>query len=139
MSQIPSTFTGSLDVQPQGRLTKDLYFAIVNLAKRYGMDPRGALASNGKDWQIQMYCGAQYTGGGTTARDGTLVMFDLAIYGFQDAQAYERFKVQMVELMKPYGTPRVNPEHPHLSQEELLKRGKYTGFDVTSKCGPQRS
>ena len=126
-------------MQPQDRLTKDLYLAIVNLAKRYGMDPRAALANNGRDWQIQIYCGKQFVGGGVTARDGDLVMFDLAIYGFQEAQDYERFKLEMVELMKPYGTVRVDPEHPHLSQEELLKRGEHTGFDVTSKCGPGRS
>ena len=126
-------------MQPQGRLTKDLYLAIVNLAKRYGMDPRGALASNGQDWQIQIYCRNQYTGGGTTAGDGNLVMFQAVIYGFQEVQDYEHFKVEMVELMKPYGTLRVNPEHPHLSQEELLRRGKYTGLDVTSKCGPGHS
>lgn len=136
LSQIPSTFTGSLDVHPRGRLTKDLYLAIVGLAKRYGMDPRGDGASDGQQWQIQIYCGKQYVGGGTTVRDGSLVMFGLAIYGFQDEQAYERFKAEMVDLMRPYGALRLNPEHRHLSQEELLKRGNHNGIDVSSKCGP---
>jgi len=108
----------------------------VGLAKRYGMDPRGDGASDGQQWQIQIYCGKQYVGGGTTAMDGSLVMFDLAIYGFQDEQAYERFKAEMVDLMRPYGALRLNPEHRHLSQEELLKRGNHNGIDVSSKCGP---
>jgi len=66
-------------------------------------------------------------------------MFDLAIYGFKETQDYERFKIEIQELMKPYGTVRADPERPHLSQEELLKRGKHTGFDVTSKCAPGRN
>ncbi len=136
LSSIPSTFTGSLDVLPRGRPTKDLYLAIMDLSKRYGMDPRGDGASDGRQWQIQIYCAKNYTGGGTTAGDGELFMFNLAIYGFLEAKDYERFKVEMVDLMKPYGTVRTDPERAHLSQEELLKRGKYTGFDVTSKCGP---
>lgn len=136
LGSIPSTFTGTLEVQPQGRLTKDLYLSIVSLAKRYGMAPRGALASNGQDWQIQIYCGNQYVGGGTTTREGALMLFGLAIYGFKDAQDYERFKVEMLELMKPYGVLSSLKDVPRLSQEELLKRGKYMGLDVTSKCGP---
>lgn len=136
LSGIPSTFTGTLTVQPQGRYTKELYLDIVKLAQRYGLDPKGDGANDGKQWQIQIYCGRQYAGGGVTARDGDFMLFQLAIYAFQDPQDYERSKVEMLELMKPYGVLSSLRDVPPLSQEELLKRGKYTGFDVTSKCSP---
>ncbi len=109
----------------------------MDLARRYGMNALGAVSSNGQDWQIQIYCGKQYTGGGVTARDGRAVMFDLVIYGFQQPQDYERFQLELAALMKPYGTVRTDLEHPHLDQEELLKRGEHTGFDVTTQCAPE--
>jgi hypothetical protein len=63
-------------------------------------------------------------------------LFQLAVYGFREAQNYERFKTEMLGLMKPFGPLSSLKEQPPLDQEELLKRGKHTGFDVTSQCGP---
>jgi hypothetical protein len=136
LHSVPATFSGTLKVQPQGRETKTLYEAIVKLTRNYGMDPRGDGATDGKQWQIQIFCGQQYVGGGTTARDGDLVLFDLAIYGFREPAEYERFKNEMLSLMKPVGALSSLQEHPHLDQAELLKRAKSTGFDVASRCGP---
>jgi hypothetical protein len=136
LGSVPSTFTGTLKVQPLGRSTADLYQAVVSLARRYGMDPRGDGATDGKQWQIQIFCGKQYVGGGTTADGGNLVLFQLAVYGFRELQHYERFKLEMLDLMKAFGALSSLQEHPHLDQAELLKRGKHTGFDVTSRCGP---
>jgi hypothetical protein len=136
LSSIPSTFTGTLKVQPQGRQTRQLYQAMVSLAQRYEMEPRGDGATDGKQWQIRIFCGQQYVGGGTTADDGNFVLFQLAMYGFREPQHYERFRAEMLQLMRPFGALSSLQEHPHLDQAELLKRGKHTGFDVTSQCGP---
>lgn len=136
LGSIPSTFTGTLEVQPKGRFTKELYLNLVQLAQLYGMDPRGDGASDGKQWQIQIFCGSRYMGGATTARNGDFVMFGITIYPFKEAQNYDQFKMEMLELMKPYGNLSVDPEGTHLSEDELSKRSKHAGFDVTSKCRP---
>ena len=138
LSSIPATFTGTLEVQPQSRQTKELYLAMVSLAQRYGMDPRGDGAKDGRHWQVQILCAQQYVGGAASARNGELILFDLAIYGFQKPQHYKNFKAEMLELMKPFGVLSSLAEHPRLSQEELLKRGKHTCWDVTSQCSPPK-
>jgi hypothetical protein len=136
LKSIPSTFTGTLKVMPQGRQTKELYLGLLKLSKHYGLEPRGDGATGGREWQLRFFCGEQYVGGGTTAGDGDLFLFQLAIYGFKEAKEYERFKVDFLAQMKSYGGLSSLQDRQPLSQSELLERGRHTGFDVTSKCGP---
>lgn len=137
LNSIPATFVGTLEVEPAGRPTKALYSALVALGEQYGMSSLGDGATDGHQWQVQIYCGKNYVGGATTAQEGKLVLFHLLTYGFKHEEDYSRFRAELMALMRPYGPLSELKDQPPLKHEDLLARGVHMKMDVTSQCAPQ--
>ncbi len=137
LNGIPATFSGTLEVEPKDRQTRELYVALMGLAKSHGMVAYGDGAIDGREWQIQIFCGENFLGGATTARKGEFVLVNAAPYVFRKRADYRRFTREMVAAMQPFGVVTLQKEKAPLSQAELLERGRYTGLDVTSQCGPE--
>jgi hypothetical protein len=136
LNGIPATFVATLAVEPKDRQTLELYNALMDLAKSHGMVAHGDGAIGGREWQIQIFCRENFVGGATTARKGDFVLVNAAPYAFRKHADYRQFTRDMVARMRPFGVISGQKETAPLSQAQLLERGRYTGLDVTSQCGP---
>jgi|SRR5882672_9955825 len=134
LNSIPSTFAGTLLIQPKGRQTKELYSALLNLGDAYGLRSSGD-GGNGGTWQIQVFCGRNLAASATTTLAGDLVLFDAYVYAFKRPGDYERYKSETLRLMKEFGSVTRQVERGSLAKEDLLARGRHMGLDVTSQCG----
>jgi hypothetical protein len=135
LATLPSTFTGTLKVQPRGRETGQLYQQLLHVGDKYGLRSVGDGASNGVSWQLQVFCSGNYTAGATTTEAGDLVLFDVSVYGFKRREDYEEFKSRMLALMDEFGSVALKPERKPISKAELVRREKYMNLDLTSQCG----
>ena len=134
LNSIPATFSGTLKVEPTGRSTKDLYDGAVRLGRAYGLRADGDGATGGREWQVQFHCTSNYAGDAVTVAGGDLVLFQASPYAFARAGDYERFKTELVALMRQYGQVTNLQEQPPLDTDALIARGKHMGMDVMSRC-----
>lgn len=135
LNSIPVTFSGSLDVLPQGRPTANLFSSIVRIAEKFGMKPAGENPGHGSRWQVQIYCRGNYAGNVTTTGDGSVILFQTAPYAFPSAHDYDAFNAELLAALRGYGDLRNIQRRERLEQHELMERGRYLKMDVTAQCG----
>jgi hypothetical protein len=134
LNSLPPTLVGTLEVQPKGRQTKELYDALIRLGDNYGLVAHGSGTRNGVNWRIMWFCKKNATATAITSESGDLVLFQAYVYGFKQEADYERFKFQMLRFMKQYGKVTRQEEGKRLSNAELAARERHMKMDLTTQC-----